>query len=273
MTVSATSSSMLVELEQDGHPVLNLSGLIVSPYMRMIDTSVVGEHELGRDINSSPASMILKALVTGYTVVSSALNIGVELESDDTTIKSAVNLPLAYAYSDTDGTIQPNIVGTINAFCATNSLPNPAVVDWMFTTPTDLAAAILAAAPAAPVASALSLSLQTSTGAVGTQVSTTRNSYVMLNASVSTTATIGGSSAGDIILEVAPTNSATAGDWVEWGRIGNSQTISLAIALNSVQVTKGMAVAFVPAGYYVKARTAGSGTVSYSLTNAKQILN
>lgn len=127
-------------------------------------------------------------------------------------------------------------------------------------------------APSAPVASALSLSLQTSTGAVGTQVSSTKSAYVMLNGSVSTTATIGGSSAGDIILEVAPTNSATAGDWVEWGRIGNSQTISLALALNSVQVTKGMAVAFVPAGYYVKARQAGSGTVSYALTNAKQIL-
>lgn len=123
-----------------------------------------------------------------------------------------------------------------------------------------------------PIGSALSLSLQTSTGAVGTQVSTTRNSYVMLNGLVSTTATIGGASAGDIILEVAPTNSATAGDWIEWGRIGNSQTITLAIALNSIQVTKGMSVAFVPKGYYVKARQAGSGTVSYTLTNAKKIL-
>lgn len=137
--------------------------------------------------------------------------------------------------------------------------------------PNDVAVQI-AAILVPPVASALSLSLQTSTGAVGTQVSTTRSSYVMLNGNVSTTASIGGNAAGDIILEVAPTNSATAGDWVEWGRIGNSQAITLALTLNSVQVTKGMVVAFVPAGYYVKARTAGSGTVSYTLTNAKQIL-
>lgn len=236
---------------------------VVSPYYQR---QIRGRRQPSRDIQLISVLMTLKALVTGYSIVASAPNISVYLESDGGTIKAGVNVPLTVAYSDTDGTIQPTIVTDINAFCATNSLPNP-TVDWLVTTPTDLAAALVA-----PVASALSLSLQTSTGAVGTQVSTTRNAYVMLNGNVSTTASIGGNAAGDIILEVAPTNSATAGDWVEWGRIGNSQTISLAIALNSVQVTKGMAVAFVPAGYYVKARTAGSGTVSYTLTNAKQIL-
>lgn len=120
--------------------------------------------------------------------------------------------------------------------------------------------------------SALSISLQTSTGAVGTQISTTKDSWVNITGSVQTTATIGGASTGHIFVEVAPTNSATAGDWVEKGRIGNSQTITLAIALNSVQVTEGSVMAFVPAGYYVKARTSGSGTVSYSLIGARQIV-
>lgn len=172
-----------------------------------------------------------------------------------------------------EATLQAEAIAEILVYSAANSygLTAADVVD-NHTTNADVATLIAAALPATPSASPLSLSLQTSTGAVGTQVSSTRNAYVMLNGSVSTTATIGGSSAGDIILEVAPTNSATAGDWMEWGRIGNSQTISLALALNSVQVTKGMAVAFIPAGYYVKARQAGSGTVSYTLTNAKQIL-
>lgn len=172
-----------------------------------------------------------------------------------------------------EATLQAEAIAEILVYSATNSygLTAADIVD-NHTTNADVAALIAAALPSAPSASALTLSLQTSTGAVGTQVSTTRNAYVMLNGLVSTTANIGGSSAGDIILEVAPTNSATAGDWIEWGRIGNSQTITLALALNSVQVTKGMAVAFVPAGYFVKARTAGSGTVSYTLTNAKQIL-
>lgn len=216
--------------------------------------------------------MTLKVLVAGWVAVGGSPGLGVFIESDDGTIKANTNIPIAYAYSDTDTTLQAAANSTITTFCTNLGLPSP-TIDWQSTTPTDLAAAILAAAPATPVASTLSLSLQTSTGAVGTQVSTTRNAYVMLNGIVSTTANIGGASSGDIILEVAPTNSATAGDWTEWGRIGNSQTITLALALNSVQVTKGMAVAFVPAGYYVKARTAGSGTVSYTLTNAKQILN
>lgn len=127
--------------------------------------------------------------------------------------------------------------------------------------------------PIAPASSALSLSLQTSTGAVGTQVSTTKNSWVTVAGSISTSATIGGASAGDILLEVAPTNSAAAGDWVEWGRIGNSQTITLAVALQSIQVIKGQLIAFVPAGYYVKARTlTGSGSPTYALLEAKQVI-
>lgn len=172
----------------------------------------------------------------------------------------------------TDDDLMAAALAAANGFAAVQGYSYTSLVKMPKSTG-DVQALIAAALPATPAASALSLSLQTSTGAVGTQVSTTRDAYVMLNANVSTTATIGGASSGDIILEVAPTNSATAGDWVEWGRIGNSQTFSLALALNSVQVTKGMAVAFVPAGYYVKARTAGSGTVSYTLTNAKKILS
>lgn len=249
---------------------LRLPGSMVSPYMQMNDMSMM---DPGRDILIIPKTMTLTAKIAGYTAAASSVNVQVFLESSDATINVGTVLSLPTAYADTDVTIEAAVATAINNLCSSISLPNPSTIDWLFSTPGDVAAAILAAAPAAPVASALSLSLQTSTGAVGTQVSTTRDAYVMLNGSVSTTATIGGASAGDIILEVAPTNSATAGDWVEWGRIGNSQTISLALALNSVQLTKGTAVAFVPAGYYVKARTAGSGTVSYTLTSAKQILN
>lgn len=123
-----------------------------------------------------------------------------------------------------------------------------------------------------PSESALSLSIQTSTGAVGTQVSATQASWVTIAGQVSTTASIAGNASGDIIVEVAPTNSATAGDWVEKGRIGNSQNLSLAITLQSVQIVKGQVVVFVPAGYYVKARSSGSGTVSYTLNTVRKVL-
>lgn len=272
MIANATNNLLtLVGKAHHAHGGFDLLGSVVSPYFHMINPRKVGIGP-SRDIRFISVHMTLKVLVAGWVTAGGNPSLDVFIESDDATIKANTNIPVAYAYGDTDTTLQAIANSTITTFCTSLGLPSP-TIDWQTTTPTDLAAAILAAAPAAPVASALSLSLQTSTGAVGTQVSSTRNSYVMLNGNVSTTASIGGNAAGDIILEVAPTNSATAGDWVEWGRIGNSQTISLALALNSVQVTKGMAVCFVPAGYYVKARTAGSGTVSYILTNAKQILN
>ena len=129
----------------------------------------------------------------------------------------------------------------------------------------------ISASTTVATSSSLSLSLQTSTGAVGTQVSTTSGAWVAVAGQVSTTASIAGNAAGDIIVEVAPTNSATAGDWVEWGRIGNSQALSLAITLQSVQIVKGQVYAWVPKNWYVKARTSGSGTVSYQLNTVRKV--
>lgn len=121
-----------------------------------------------------------------------------------------------------------------------------------------------------PSESTPSLSIQTSTGAVGTQLSATRNGWLTVQASISTTATIGGASTGDIVVEVAPTNSATAGDWVQKGIVGNSQTVTLAVILQSIQVVKGSAIVFVPAGYYAKVRSVtGSGSPSYSILAQK----
>lgn len=115
--------------------------------------------------------------------------------------------------------------------------------------------------PASRVVSSQSLSIQTSTGAVGTQLSSTRDAFFFGSLSESVTATIAGSAVLDILLEVAPTNSSTVGDWVERGRVGNSSAVSLAVALQVVDKVTGMVGIFVPAGYYIKARSANaSGT-------------
>lgn len=151
------------------------------------------------------------------------------------------------------------------------SLPNGIV--WPYLSESQVQDLINAGATSlSPVASPLALSIQTSTGAVGTQVSTTSDSWVSVAGQVSTTATIAGSAAGDLIIEVAATNSASSTDWVEWGRIGNSQAVSLAVALQSVQVIKGQVMVLVPKNWYVKVRSAGSGTVSYTLNTVKKIL-
>lgn len=119
---------------------------------------------------------------------------------------------------------------------------------------------------------ALSLSLQTSTGAVGTQVSTTHDALVTINGTAQITSNIAGAASADIIVEVAPTNSATAGDWVERGRIGTSQTYTLAIALQGVGIQKSQVVAFVPKGYYIKARSVGTGTFTNTLGTVRKMV-
>lgn len=118
-----------------------------------------------------------------------------------------------------------------------------------------------------------SRSLTTSTGATGFQPSSSRVSTINYNVTVSTTATIGGNSGGYIALEVAPTNSATAGDWVEMGRCGNSQNISLAIVLQSVQTVSCQVSADVPAGYYAKLRSVTvAGTPAFTFNTSSEIL-
>lgn len=117
-----------------------------------------------------------------------------------------------------------------------------------------------------------SVSIVTGTGATGTQISATRDAELKITLSTSTTATIGGASTADVVVELCATNSATAGDWAEKGRIGNSQTITLALALQSVQVIKGQVSVYVPAGYYYKLRSILGTNGSASVVSAQQIL-
>lgn len=116
-------------------------------------------------------------------------------------------------------------------------------------------------------------SLTTSTGATGFQVSATRNSTVRYNVKVTTTASIAGNADGYEVLEVAPTNSATAGDWVEVGRCGNSQALTLAITLQSVQGTTCQLTSDIPAGYYAKLRSVTTtGTVAFAYVSGQEVL-
>lgn len=116
-------------------------------------------------------------------------------------------------------------------------------------------------------------SLTTSTGAAGFQISSTRNSTVRYNVKVTTTASIAGNADGYETLEVAPTNSATAGDWVEIGRCGNSQALTLAITLQSVQGTTCELTGDIPAGYYAKLRSVTTtGTVAFAYVSGQEVL-
>lgn len=121
--------------------------------------------------------------------------------------------------------------------------------------------------------STLSLTVQTSTGAVGTRVSTAQDAFVFVSENISTTSNISSGGADDLVVEIAPTNSATAGDWVEKARGGQSQTYTLAVAIQGVQVVKGVLPVYVPKGYYIKVRSLGSsGTFSNGVSNSRVVL-
>ncbi len=125
----------------------------------------------------------------------------------------------------------------------------------------------------AAVISTASHSIVTGTGATGFQVSVNRVASVNYSITIATTATIGAPASGTVVLEIAPTNSATAGDWVEIGRFTNGQSVGLAIALSSVQTMSGQVGGMVPAGYYAKIRSINnSGTPTYSYNSGQEIL-
>lgn len=126
---------------------LCLPGSVVSPYMHMIDASMT---EPGRDIRIIPKIMTLTAKIAGYTAAASSVNVQVFLESSDGTINVGTVLSLPTAYTDTDITIEAAVATAINSLCASISLPNPSTIDWLFSTPGDVAAAIAAAIPPAP---------------------------------------------------------------------------------------------------------------------------
>lgn len=107
--------------------------------------------------------------------------------------------------------------------------------------------------------SILSLSL-VGTGSTGTQISSTHDSTIRLSCSTSTTSTIGGPSTSLVALKICSTNNATEGSWTTVTTLENDQTITLAIALNSIQVIKGQLCSDVPAGWYAKLVNSGTGS-------------
>lgn len=109
-------------------------------------------------------------------------------------------------------------------------------------------------------------SITSACNANGWQVHATKPAMVSYTVRIATTATIGGSAEGSIVLKTAPTNSSTAGDWVEAGRLANAQAISLAIVLQSVQTSSAPLFAMIPAGYYAclqSVTASGSPTYAY----------
>jgi len=116
-----------------------------------------------------------------------------------------------------------------------------------------------------------SRAIVTSTSATGYQISATRNALACYEGVITTTSSIGGPSSGSIFLETANTNSTTPADWTTKAEQTNSQTITLAIVLQSVDGESWGFCRIIPAGKYVRLRSAvTSGTVSFSINATQQ---
>lgn len=107
----------------------------------------------------------------------------------------------------------------------------------------------------------------------GWQLSASRDSLASYSVTISTTTTIGGPAAGYVVLEVCATNSATAANWQEVARASNSQTATVALALQLITVNGSTVVGMVPAGYYVRLRSvSSSGSPSFAYLSGQEVL-
>lgn len=93
-------------------------------------------------------------------------------------------------------------------------------------------------------------------------VSLTKQAYVSYNVTIACTATIGSSASGSVALQFS-TNGGTT--WTTAATFSNSNTVTLAIVLNSIQTSGGQVSAYVPAGSMVKLAPTivGTTTITY----------
>lgn len=99
----------------------------------------------------------------------------------------------------------------------------------------------------------------------------TRGTMAIYSVRITTTVSIGSNQDGDVILEIASDSGFTTN--VQTLSIGeNGQTVTLAVALNSVQAQTLVVSGYVPAGYYARLRTVNNtGTPVYLYRAGQEI--
>lgn len=109
------------------------------------------------------------------------------------------------------------------------------------------------------------------TGQGGVVLDASRDVLVNYWVDSSITTNIGGTSSATAFLEIASTNSATGSDWTTLSKASNANTITLAIALQSVQPQTLNLSAVIPAGQYVRIRDALAGTASMTYGGGQEV--
>lgn len=109
----------------------------------------------------------------------------------------------------------------------------------------------------------------------GNQLSATRDAQITYSSSVTCAVQIGIITAvsGYVVLEIAATNSVTASDWKEVGRVSNSQVVGLALALSLTQGLGAPIACILPAGWFRRLRSVNTaGVPTYAVLSAQEVL-
>lgn len=198
------------------------------------------------------------------------------IETDDGYLADTIGIlksGVASLVSTVSGLGSPGVPFSISAFMSNSASTTPYVA-----TATTTGGALMSGSMVAKLSQPRSFatstrSLTASTGATGFQISSTRDAQVSYAMKVTATASIGTPSEGHVVLEISPTNSASAGSWYQVGAdCGNGQNVTLAALLTSVQTTYCTVSAMIPAGYYAKLRTITvSDTPTFSYLSGQEV--
>lgn len=104
------------------------------------------------------------------------------------------------------------------------------------------------------------------------QISSTRASFASYSVDVAATATLAGGQTGTVFLEYANDSGFTSGV-TEVARFVNGNSVSLAIAITVNQNVTGTLTGMIPAGKYVRVRTANTvGNPTFTYRSGQEVL-
>lgn len=104
------------------------------------------------------------------------------------------------------------------------------------------------------------------------QISSTRDTVVSYSVDIAASATLLGGQTGTVFLEYANDSGFTSGV-TEVARFVNGNSVSLAIAITLTQNVTGTLTGMIPAGKYVRIRTANTtGTPTFTYRSGQEVL-
>jgi hypothetical protein len=99
-------------------------------------------------------------------------------------------------------------------------------------------------------------------------ISSTLNARVYYTVKIQCTASIGSASAGAVLLQYSTNGGST---WIDVSGVENSNTVTLAIVLNSVTIQTGVISGEVPANALVRMTQTTSGTTTISYIRGQEV--